>query len=654
MKKFEFIFKLFLLCLALISFFGGVVYRVYALNNLGITIALILVIVSLLIILRSKHKFNKNYKKVLILEKKPSKKTQYINSKSALFLFFYFFNALICFYILICHRMTEAIISPWQILPNYFFIFYFLATIILFLIIYKREPLSLILIIFHAFLSFSVVLIVYSIGYGFDPFIHKATLELIAEQGAVFPKPLYYLGQYSLVIIIHKLSFIPIAILDLYLVPVLAAITLPISIFLFLDKWFESRRVNFLLLLVLLIFPFSFLIVTTPQNLSYIFLLLIIFLGLSRRAVFDLVLLIFLGLSALITQPIAGIPALFLAGFISVSKTKKQIIKKYLFATGLILLTVALPISFLMFIGKDGLLLELPNKLNFAWLKFPNEENLILNLIYFYYFNLKYLIFSLVGAGIFIAIKNKARCQPLFLYLYLSLAMFISYVLTKLLSFNFLIDYEQNDYSDRILLVSGLFLLPFIILALYNFINKLIKQNLFIKIIIFLFIGFLITASLYFSYPRFDNFHNSHGYSVSASDLKTVNWIEENHKEDYIVLSNQQVSVAALKEFGFKKYYELSPIFLDEMGEDYKTKEIFYYPIPTASPLYNHYLDMVYESADRATVVDAMKLAQVNEAYFVLNKYWWAFDKILNEAKLSAESWQEIDSGEIYIFKYIR
>jgi hypothetical protein len=33
---------------------------------------------------------------------------------------------------------------------------------------------------------------------------------------------------------------------------------------------------------------------------------------------------------------------------------------------------------------------------------------------------------------------------------------------------------------------------------------------------------------------------------------------------------------------------------------------------------------------------------------------WWAFDKILAEAKLEADSWEEIDGGEIYVFKYTK
>jgi hypothetical protein len=49
-------------------------------------------------------------------------------------------------------------------------------------------------------------------------------------------------------------------------------------------------------------------------------------------------------------------------------------------------------------------------------------------------------------------------------------------------------------------------------------------------------------------------YFNSRGYSVSAADIKAVNWINENAKTDFIVLSNQQVGAASLNQFGFKKY----------------------------------------------------------------------------------------------------
>jgi hypothetical protein len=187
-------------------------------------------------------------------------------------------------------------------------------------------------------------------------------------------------------------------------------------------------------------------------------------------------------------------------------------------------------------------------------------------------------------------------------------------------------------------LAAILFLLPFFILSIYALLEKIAKQNKFIIVSFAVFLSLLISAALYITYPRYDNYFNSHGYAVSAADLGAVSWINENAKADYIVLANQQVSAAALSRYGFKKYY----------GGD----QLFYYPIPTSSPLYQYYLDMVYKKPSRDTMLAAMDLAGVNEGYFVLNRYWWAFTKILDEAKLRADSWQAINDGEVFVFKY--
>jgi len=119
-----------------------------------------------------------------------------------------------------------------------------------------------------------------------------------------------------------------------------------------------------------------------------------------------------------------------------------------------------------------------------------------------------------------------------------------------------------------------------------------------------------------------------------------VHWIENDSKnEDYIVLANQQTSVASLREFGFKKYYKN------------KNEDIFYYPIPTGGTLYQKYLDMVYKKASTKTMNEAMKIAGVNTSYFIISKYWWASDKIIREARTNADLEHEINK-EIFIFKY--
>jgi len=157
------------------------------------------------------------------------------------------------------------------------------------------------------------------------------------------------------------------------------------------------------------------------------------------------------------------------------------------------------------------------------------------------------------------------------------------------------------------------------------------------KFLVFILTG-AITISLYLSYPRLNQYEPAKFFSLSASDITAVNFIERIAQVDHIVLANQMVGVAAIKEYGFKKYYNNQ----------------FYYSMPTGNPrtFYNYYLEMIYQGAKRETMDKAMAEAGVTEAYFVLNKYWKDFEKITKQATQSADNVFDIDDGNIYIFRY--
>ncbi|MDP2736565.1 MAG: hypothetical protein Q8O59_02130 [bacterium] len=631
-----------LILICLISIFGGLIYRFYALNKLGLIISLILAVISFIIIqyfhLLASKKTRRLKKETINKDPSPFSLILKIFSAGA-----YLLTLILCFYILFSHQTDTAIVSPWQIVPKYFFIVYGLATLFLIANAAINKKNALPLIMFHYLLSFSVALIIYKLGYGYDSFIHGATENLIDKTGAVEPKPFYYLGQYALIVILHKITAAPIVWLDKLILPILAALFLPLTLWRVLKSWFDSASLSLILILSLLALSFPFLIVTTPQNLAYFFLILAILLGLICKNFYDYLIIILLSLTAAITHPVAGIPALIFCAFLAFYYSDKTSIKKYFYPLLTIITIVILPILF-YFLNKNLVAAapsdNLADGLNPLQLNIPGQENFILNFAYLYGFNLKFIFSLLALSGIYIAYKHREQCKILWVYLAMGVALLTSYLITAKIPFTFLINYERDDYPQRILLIACLFLLPFFILSIYALLEKIAKQNNFIIVSFAVFLSLLISASLYITYPRYDNYFNSHGYSVSAADLDAVSWINENAETDYIVLANQQVSAAALSQFGFKKYY----------GE----KQIFYYPIPTSSPLYQYYLDMVYKKPSRETILAAMDLVGVNESYFVLNKYWWAFTKILDEAKLSADSWQAINNDEVFVFKYER
>jgi hypothetical protein len=617
---------------------GAIVYRVYALNSVGVAISLTLATIGFFLIY-------KLYKK----EKPENSQEPNQTVFSAVFSLFRISYVLVMawlFYILLSHTTIDSIISPWEKIPKLFFVLYFFATLLLLALAYVSKKSMTLLISLHCLLSFSIALIIYKIGYGFDPFVHRATLGLIDKVGLVEPKPFYYLGQYSLVIIIHKLSQIPIETIDKLLVPLLTAIYLPGTLVQTLDKMFADKKISRITAIASLILPFAFFIISTPQNFAYLLLLLVALRGLACKNHYDLIFLYLLSATAILTQPIAGIPALIFTFVISIYHSDYKKGKKYFYALTFFCLTIALPVAF-FFLNKNnsadaaGDISDNAAKL-FSGLSFalPNQENIFLNFLYLYGLNIKFIILGLAIVGALIAWKNKDECRIFSLYLTGAVSIFASYILASLLPFSFLISYERSDYADRMLNVAAIFLLPFIILSIFSFLIRLNEQNKFIKYSLILCLTSLITASLYFSYPRLDRYHNSHGYSVGQNDVEAVKWIEnDSGGNDYIVLANQQTSAAALYQYGFKKYYH---------------DDIFYYPVPTGGKLYPYYLKMVYEAPERKTINEAMDLAGVNKAYFVLNKYWWASTKIAAEAKLTADSWQDFNNSEVLVFKFTK
>lgn len=554
-------------------------------------------------------------------------------------------------------QSDKALISPWQVIKPAFFIAYALASLILIFSLISDKlgnKAKILLISLHYFISLIIAVIIYKIGYGFDPFIHQATMELIDKNGLVTPKPPYYLGQYSLIIILHKISGLSIYFLNKILVPFLAAIFIPLSAYNFLKSFFVDPRdtniehnnaARFLSLLFLLIITFSPFILTTPQNLSYLFLILTIFNGLGRN---NLIWPSLLALATAAIHPLTGLPALGWVVWLIFKKNEHKLRLIYVRIFRIIIFSATSLIipATLFFIGGANLkiininadLLTDPFKNLLAGLSMAGAEDWFFNIIYFFgsNFNLFLILIILASIIYFYRQKNRPDWSSI---VNINLSLIIAYILSSQIIFNDLINYEQSSYAGRLLIIICFFNLPYIIWAIEKLITKIIRQDKFV-IAIWLVLGIsLLLISLYISYPRYDKYFNSRGYSVSANDLKAVQLIELKSKEPYLVLANQQVSVAALKELGFNNYYQTSKGLL------------YFYPIPTGGPLYQYYLDMVYKSPSQNNIQGALELFDVKSGYLIINKYWDNSAIIINEAKLEAATWFDVN-GEVYVFKY--
>lgn len=638
-----------LLLISLIIIFGAIIYYIDAFYSYDLLIVLILTSVTFLVLNKYLFKNKKNQDKLkfnwLIL----NNNYQYLIVYGLIFAFL-----LISLYFA---QSDRPLISPWQVIKPSFFIGYAFASLVLILSAASKNlgtQTKLFIISLHYFITLIIAVIIYKIGYGFDPFIHQATMELIDKKGIVMPKPPYYLGQYSLIIIFHKLSGLSIYLLNKLLVPISAALFLPPTIDHFLTSFFinqsdtgseQNNRARFLTLIFLLILTVTPFIATTPQNFSYLFLILVVLNGLSRK---NLIWVIVLALATTAIHPLTGLPALGWVAWLSLKKYQnrvKPLTAKLIKIIIAVCSTLILPIALFLAGGANLKIINLnfsllidPFRKILSGLSLSGSEDWLFNFIYFFgaNFNLFLILISFAALIYFYKQKNRPDWSSL---LYINISLLIAYILSSQIVFNDLINYEQSSYAGRLLIIICFFNLPFIIYALEKMLIKILKQDSLV-IFFWLITGVaMLSISLYISYPRYDKYFNSRGYSVSANDLTAVRLIAKNTKEPYFVLANQQVSVAALKEFGFYNYYKTI------------NGLIYFYPIPTGGPLYQYYLDMVYKSPDQKTIQGAFNLVGVKNAYLIVNKYWNNSAKIINAAKIEADSFLNVNN-EVYIFKY--
>jgi hypothetical protein len=569
--------------------------------------------------------------------------------------------------LLLTSATTEAIRTPWDVIPSHFWILYFTLTILAFILLQKlKSPfLQFILTANHLFLSTSITLFIYSIGYGFDPFLHQAAESIIDQQGSVLPKTPYYLGQYSLVVLLHKLLGFSLLWIDRLLVPVLFSLGAPLLIILGLD---QKERVNFSfpltwLALILLVVPFSALLVTTPQglgNVFFLFLVISFFTSFfSQSYTIPNWLLVLFTLAALMTHPLVGIPAFILLALGLYEKYKDQLSLPQ-FAHRLVLTSLFVLGSVsasAMFLLNSAISKEFTTSIKplhditladiTAWLPlqlFPTESqyrSFFYEFGYFFSENIWWLLTAfLLLASYWLLMRSKYSYFRVFALLALILIVNATLV-SAALSFPELIQYETQEYSRRLFTMAYWAMMPFLFIAFIWAIKSSESRPRYNWVVIFLLSSF-ITGSLFTSYPRNNKYELGRQYSVSESDILTVNKIAED-KNGYVVLANQSVSAAAIKEHGFKTYFEA------ENGQS-----VFYYPVPTSSPLYSVYLDMVYDAPTKENALQAKELAgdDVDTVYFVLNKYWDNSSQIAEQAKLIADEWVEINDGEIVIFVY--
>jgi len=545
---------------------------------------------------------------------------------------------------------TDPIRSVWMsVNPSAFAAMFFAFLLIVALLMRGRERVVSFQLLGAALLVFlSVAVLTFPIGFGFDPFIHRATVEHIAATGTITPKPLYYVGQYALELIAFHGFNLPIDLVDRWLLPVLAALLIPTAWYSAAVHLTKDRRLAAASLAAAFLLPLGSFVSTTPQGLANLWTLLLILAAVPAIATKERPRIAVLAVGAVATaviHPIAGLPALlFLAlAWLYSLKDSRPKTATTLFWIAAALGCFVLPASFVANALRGGLGKGLdlsaltPSALAAALhlnLFFQNGFRPFLDFAYLYGSNAMAIVIALAIAGAWVA---KRRGIPMLPYGVLAVALVVNYLLlSTAVDFSFLIDYERQNYADRLLPLIAIALAPLVILAVGAILRRVRVAPILTRVFAVVLLAACWTAAWYMAYPRNDAFEVGHGINVSQSDINTVYEIDRvADGVPYAVLANQSVSAAAVRSLGFAHYY----------GDQ------FFYPIPTGGALYQVFLDM-NDHPTRETVETAFDLLPVQSVFFVVNKYWWQSDRIVETAKGTADSWFAVDNGAVTVFRY--
>lgn len=538
---------------------------------------------------------------------------------------------------ILSRRFSDTLISPWTLFGPRFFVGALIITTLSLITLFspKAPARRLVLALFLA-RAVGVATAIFAFGFGFDPVIHEAAMKTIMAAGEILPKTPYYIGEYMLILPLHTLSHISLSILHAFTVPLLFTFGTVMLL--------RARKAAYspLSIALLALWPLSFFIQTTPNNLALLFAWFAI-LTLERHEPhnrLDLLAILFCVASAAI-HPFIGVPALIAVLTLIAHKEKR----KWLYRLGATLTFLCTPLllfangflagsapTFLSPITHPtGLLSLFASPYWWIW----DNASLLWRLLYTYRIVLPYLIIFALLAGKKLVRGYRAEKTIAFL-------LVLSAIVLTSIGLPGVIGYEQGVYASRLFTLATLFLFPCALELLDILQKKYIAEHTHRIVVASIILAPLLLISWYFTYPTRDAISKHTGYNIRAADIAAVHVIaERNTSTPYIVLTNQMVSAAALKEFSFSPYYT---------GTDGALH--YFYSIPTGGPLYQWFRHMVYDEPKRKWMVEAMRFAGVKKAYFVHTNYWAPAATIRDEAKKEADSFFDIGDGRVWVYEY--
>lgn len=544
------------------------------------------------------------------------------------------------------HGTLISVQTPWTLLPKGILLAMTVPFFASMVIAWKtRSSLWLGVCAFASWLSVTLLTpLLYPLGYGFDGFIHRASESVLQTTGLLTPKPLYYIGQYVWTTWIAQTFDLPLHAVDVWLLPI--AIILPLSALLL---WMRTSGAEYRwsAVLTLLFLPLNAFVTTTPQSFAYLLGFTAIIATLWAHAQIHRhawAVPLLLAVWSTITHPLGGLPMLCFAGGAWLGSFFEGTWKRTAFLTlGSVAGLAAIPAAFWMQSRLGALpitwswealsqldwntilppLLLQPRQTLTFWVDATEWTRLATHLFLF-------------GIGIWQFIRPQ---KPFFR----SLAFFgigllvVQWLLAHIATFGFLISYERNNYTERLGVLSMLFLAPLAASWMSTRLDALSKRSMVLFGCVFAILISVWPLRVYDAFPRQDAASSSSGWNVSMADLDAVRWIHEQEQtKKYTVLANQSVSAAALETYGFTRY----------------VNDVFYYPIPTSGPLYQLFLRVASTDGTMKDIKEAAQLTESQDVFVVIDSYWWNANLINERLAKTADQAISFGDGKVWVYRF--
>ena len=527
---------------------------------------------------------------------------------------------------------TATLVSPWDVIPAAVWIIFPIATMYAVPACHKLRPLhAWFLAVLHSFVIFSVIGFAYVNGFGYDVFVHEATVAYIRLHGFILPKKPYYIGAYVIMLPFLEMTGMAAGTLLRWLLPVLAAIFLPSTLYVCSDK---PRPVPYWILWMTLYAPFTF---SVPYNIALLFAVMALLLvalnthldsdsvvladvgiqnqkasgkfilfwipdfsGMTNRMLFAA---LCLSLVSACSHPMVGFPVLVIVLLLGLFRRLARSLSFGFVATFFAVLVplfvyvrlsggaVLIPTFYALW---DSACILFHSPAVFSW------THPLWSLLYALYAIWPWILFAF---GIY-GLRKSNR-----LLIGSSLGVIAAAILSAAtLRYRDIVPQEQYEFAYRLIALAPWIVFPGLVALALDVQTKLTRKFAAVWLVV---LSLLITAAWFVAYPQYNPAMPYFAPSISSDELSAAAWIESTTAgKTHVVLAPQLVSAGALRLVGF--------------GPSIKTSDgdIYPYAIPTGGNLYRLYLEAVSGMNLNQTLNRVADYAKVQTYVFVIPSSW--------------------------------